>query len=538
MPVGMPSALVDALMGYQQQNAPPDLTEPDYTGAEQKVGVDLSLAQERGQDQQNQKGQAPVQKLTMTVGPDGLPVYDVKMSHWAVQWLQKQIGISQGVQSAADALSARLAAKQKVLEDHPVIAQLGQIASGAAANYRAPNSRTAPLVNAAGRAGLDYFSDTPESLGAQLVALQEKKLQAGEPIAHDIQAQANLQEAQRRDDNRFLSTRLGELSQQARAGLFGHGSAAELEQEMTTIPGMDASLAKSMAGSLERSSLLKQHADELKEDAKNNLESRKEFFRTMMEQGREQSRMAQTMAMIQGMDSRATARIASSEKIAGEKIAAEKAAADVKAQKLTPKESDEISAHSSALQQLDELEKMVKDPKNARFQGVPNSLASLTHPLESGLSPNSITSKFGGKEVNDFRSRLGQKITQVTTTYKAGARGFAPQEFNMFRPLLPDPSKSVEANLANLQAARELITQNLQGRAETLTARGVDLGKYPVFTKAGVVSGPTAGGDISPKLTSEFLKTVPAGKRGEVTDENGKVIGVFENRNGVPVKVQ
>lgn len=147
------------------------------------------------------KGPA-ISQFTTKIDKDGQARHTVEMSDEAFKFAQEMMSLGQNAVAEQTALQQMLRSKRDVLEQNPVLAQVGKILSLAATAYQAPNSRGAPLVHAAGAYAGEYFQDSPESLQAQIANAEAKKLAIQAPIYQELATSARLKHQEDVEANR------------------------------------------------------------------------------------------------------------------------------------------------------------------------------------------------------------------------------------------------------------------------------------------------------------------------------------------------
>jgi hypothetical protein len=143
------------------------------------------------------------------------------------QQTMKLAQLGQQASAAYDQQVQALQAKQQFMEQNPILASVGKIASLAAAGYQNPNFRGSAIVRAAGLAGMDQFSGTPGEIQGQIAGIQAQNLAAQAPITTAMNdllknqlANQNVQSEIANRKQQRLDTIEGDANKQAVAGLF------------------------------------------------------------------------------------------------------------------------------------------------------------------------------------------------------------------------------------------------------------------------------------------------------------------------------
>lgn len=141
----------------------------------------------------------PIQELSHKVDKNGQTTVTARITGEAYDHLAGLIKDGQTARMAFDQARQMLAQKQAFLQQNPIVAGLGAIASGAAARYAGGSirdpygySRIAPLVQAAGAYGLSQFGRSPDQLAQEQAALAQEGLKAQEPVTRAILGQQEM----------------------------------------------------------------------------------------------------------------------------------------------------------------------------------------------------------------------------------------------------------------------------------------------------------------------------------------------------------
>lgn len=218
MPFGSISGF--AGLGEPQQDPQIDMQNADAMSA----GA-IGLANERGAAEQMPAVDG-VTHYSVKTGADGRKKYTIEADEPTFEKFQQLasrgaqveplLGLAQLGQQVIEARNTQVAALKSRLaqvEAHPILAQLGRIASLAAAAYIAPHSRGEGLVRAAGAFAAPLLHDTPENLTAEISQVEQQKLGAQLPIAQ-LQEQ-QLEQERRLEEVRLVRERQARLDQQA-----------------------------------------------------------------------------------------------------------------------------------------------------------------------------------------------------------------------------------------------------------------------------------------------------------------------------------
>jgi hypothetical protein len=114
------------------------------------------------------------------------------------QHLTRLAALGQQTQDTLERAAQMNLQKADVLQQHPIIAQLGRTLSAAAANYSQRGSRATPLLNAIGAFGADFFKDTPEGLIQKAAMQRYQQVQAEGETLGALEKQQQLQTEQAR----------------------------------------------------------------------------------------------------------------------------------------------------------------------------------------------------------------------------------------------------------------------------------------------------------------------------------------------------
>lgn len=466
------------------------------------------------QGQQQQIAQ-PIQELSHRTDRNGQTTVTAKISGEAYDYLQ---GLIQDGQSARNAFSqARqlLAQKQAFLQQNPIVAGLGAIASQAAARYAGGSlavpggySRIAPLVQAAGAFGLSQFGQTPEQLAIEQAKLSQEGLQAQEPVNRailgqqeianrqeslDLQNKALAQQTKNQDLQRMLEYR-GQIRQAVAQGLFSSGDEGTISEEAKSY-GLSDKQASDLGKSAVAGSNASKALAEINRKQQLTLEDIKEKSRLQDLIVTSNAQIAKMMAMFQY----------------------KKQEEQEKLDRLNPVEQKTVTSASQGLAQLDELDKLVKE--NPRFFGaavgrIPQVL--LQKALDEGAG-GAAAAQIGNilgfdsadmKKMLDVRANFANGVNLVRG-YGAGSYGFRPTEYKMlFEPLIPSPKDYAEGVLSKTQGMRNLFNQELQSTALSFQARGGRLESNPILKK---LSGGGPQGTDTSDLYQAHIKSLPKG---------------------------
>jgi len=212
-----------------------------------QLGLDVgTFLNESGASAQQASAPPAVSEVKTKQDKQGNIQHTYTISDQAHQYIGQMMEIAQNAIAEKTALSQMLGAKRDVLEKNPLLAEIGRILALGATAYQAPNSRGEALVHAAGAYGGSYFSDTPESLQAQIAQNEAQKMAIAAPIYGELATSARIEQArnleadreaarnrradlnEKKSDRATFGTLLGSAMQSARQGDFNPGDFEQL----------------------------------------------------------------------------------------------------------------------------------------------------------------------------------------------------------------------------------------------------------------------------------------------------------------------
>jgi hypothetical protein len=430
----------------------------------------------------------PFDGMSTKIDPEtGEQTHDVKgMKDWFLQQAAQAIQFKNQAIAAYDAQIKQQQAKQQFLTEHPGIAQVGRLASLAAAAYADPRSRYAGLIKGAGVFGMDTFGQSPEQIGANISQLQLNKLGAQEGVTNilekgaafeersaDRQAalaetHARNQEQISRDTNNERIRIIRDAGSAARTGAFDPESYTQARVALGDNPIEVAQSAKAIAAQQDAIKATQEQRDQSKDDRAN-------------------ARLDKTLSF---QRDQLAATLASHEKIAANALAYKEQAAKAATGKVPPAITSQLEKLSFAENSLDKIATVLDNDKVTKYMG----------PLK-GPTVGRAASYLGADDVKKAMTLMDLETATAINATGAGARGFGPQERPFFKQLstgfnnTPDQNRQIlSAWRDRLQQERRAILASFPGTASNPAAFGHD----------SALAGPSTGGASSAPAQFDF----------------------------------
>jgi hypothetical protein len=365
--------------------------------------------------------------------------------------------------------------KAEVLQQHPIIAQLGKTLSAAAANYAQRGSRLTPLIQGIGAYGADFFKDSPESLIMRAASARAQQMQAESQVLNQTEDQRRFQIQQERIDAQIAQQKTAnELAQKRETRLDKSGYETQIISlaKGRTAPDQATIVKGALAHdfSPEEAADLAKRAQEVDADSKHE----RQLIQDAADK-KQAARFAQQSAMFNTTTARMFSLEGMREAAAAQRTKDAQDQAAAKAGKISDVTMGKVSDLDAQLKQLSDLEKVIQ--KFPQYQG---PITGRVPSLALGLSAKAGSPK--AAEELKFRSDLMNSIQAIVKTHGGGARGYNPTEFKMvFQPLTAAAAKTPAENLANIQSAKSLLLNKLQAQADALAAANKDISGIRTF---------------------------------------------------------